>query len=43
MKGSKEGSKKKAKMRDEFGVSHSHFQAFISLQAFLFQIGGFSF
>ena len=28
MKGSKEGSKKKAKMRDELGVSHSHFQAF---------------
>ena len=43
MKGSKEGSKRKAKMRDELGVSHSHFQVFPSLQAFLFQIGGFSF
>ena len=38
MKGSKEGSKKKAKKRDELDVSHSHIQAFPSWQPFLFQI-----
>ena len=43
MKGSKEGSKKKAKKLDELGVSHFYFQVFPFLQPFLFQIWFFSF
>ena len=43
MKGSKEGSKKKAKKLDELGVSHFYFQVFPFLQPLLFQIWFFSF